>query len=43
MPSGSVAMAATKAAIPLARFQNIPIKNMATTPGDIKPLNSWIN
>ena len=42
-PNGIVAKAATKAALAVARFQKKPNTNMATTPGEISPVNSWMN
>src|SRR5689334_8495174 len=40
--NGILASVAARAPFELARFQKNPIKNMATMPGDMNPVNSWI-
>ena len=42
-PNGIVIRAATNAALAVARFQKKPNTNMATTPGEIIPVNSCTN
>lgn len=40
--SGMVSKAATRAAVELVRFQKKPRMKMATTPGEMKPVYSWM-